>query len=409
MSEAPASVFNAVVLDRQGHVVTRAVEAASLAQARQLAGAPGFTVLECEPAASASSRRFGWLSRLAGTRRADIDTLAFSQDLATLIQAGVTVRDALLALARKEASPRKQAVLSELANAMSHGLSLSAALQQSGAFPDLLVATIAASEQTGDLAVGLMRYARHQQGLRIVRDKVVGASVYPMLLLAVGSLVVILLLGIVVPRFSRLLDSQGRELPPMSKLLLAWGQFADAHPALPVMMLAAFFTAALVIVSRMRDLQARKRWIQSIPGVAKVAREFQHLQLYRTTAILTSGGIPVHRALDLGADLLGPADRDRLALALSQIREGKSISAALSGAGLADAMATSMLAVAEKSGALSEMLDRIADSYDRSLQRNIDIVTRLIEPALMIVFGILIGGIVVLMYLPIFDLAASIS
>jgi general secretion pathway protein F len=85
------------------------------------------------------------------------------------------------------------------------------------------------------------------------------------------------------------------------------------------------------------------------------------------------------------------------------------MSTALADSGLADAMATSMLAVAEKSGALSEMLDRIADSYERSLQRSIEIVTRLIEPVLMIVFGILIGGIVVLMYLPIFDLAASIS
>src|SRR5205814_784401 len=113
-----------------------------------------------------------------------LDALTFSQDLATLVQAGVTVRDALLALARKENSPAKQAVLTALADAMSHGLSLSAALEQSDAFPQLLVATVAASEQTGDLAIGLFRYARHQQSLRAVRDRVIGASVYPLLLLA---------------------------------------------------------------------------------------------------------------------------------------------------------------------------------------------------------------------------------
>lgn len=399
--------FEAVVLDRHGRIATHQVRAANLSQARQIAGALGCTVLECEPAMP-SERTSRWLAALTNAR-VEIDVLNFAQDLATLLQAGVTVRDALLALALKERTFRKQAVLTELADAMSHGQSLSAALQRAGVFPELLVATVAASEQTGDLAVGLLRYAKHQQSLRTVRDRVIGASVYPMLLLGVGSLVVVLLLGIVVPRFSRLLDTQGRELPLLSKILLAWGQFADAHPALPGAMLAGLIVAVITVLLKIRNPETRKRWAQRIPGVANVAREFQHLQLYRTTAILTSGGIPAHRALDLGADLLGPVDRERLVLAQARIREGASFSAALSGCGLADAMATSMLAVAEKSGALSEMLDRIADSYDRSLQRNIDIVTRLIEPVLMIIFGILIGGIVVLMYLPIFDLAASIS
>jgi general secretion pathway protein F len=407
MSETRATSFAAVVLDRQGRVSTRSIEAASIAQARQLAGAAG-TVLECEPIPQ-DSDIFGRIQRLFFARRATVDTLSFAQDLATLVHAGVTVRDALLALARKDASPPRRGILVELADAMTHGLSLSAALERSGVFPELLVATVAASEQTGDLAIGLFRYAKHQQSLRTVRDRVVGASVYPMLLLVVGSLVVALLLGVVVPRFSRLLDAQGRELPLLSNILLGWGQFADAHPSLPALMLAAFAGTALFVVAQLKGPQARKRWAQMMPGVAKVAREFQHLQLYRTAAILTSGGIPIHKALDLGADLLGPADRERLRTALARIREGSAMSTALADSGLADAMATSMLAVAEKSGALSEMLDRIADSYERSLQRSIEIVTRLIEPVLMIVFGILIGGIVVLMYLPIFDLAASIS
>ena len=141
----------------------------------------------------------------------------------------------------------------------------------------------------------------------------------------------------------------------------------------------------------------------------KVVREFQHLQMYRTTAILTSRGITIHKALLFSMDLLAPADRDRLRAGLLQMHEGVAISAALSSCGLSYIVATSMLAVAERSGALPEMLDRIADFYERSLQRNIDIASRLIEPLLMIIFGFVIGGIVVLMYLPIFDLASSIS
>jgi general secretion pathway protein F len=407
MSDAPIATFKSVVLDRHGHVSTHMVQATSLAQAREFAAQNG-GVLECEPVAPAT-RGWGRLAALPLSNRGQIDTLSFSQDLATLVQAGVTVKDAMLAMARKEATPVHRTTLNELVDSMSHGLSLSSAMQQSGVFPQLLVATVAASEQTGDLAVGLSRYARYQQSLRSVRDRLVGASVYPLLLLAVGSLVVIVLLGVVVPRFSRLLDSQGRELPILSKMLLAWGQFADSHPSVPSIILAAFAVAAVWVVAHIRNPDVRKRWTQAIPGVSRISREFQHLQMYRTTAILTLGGIPVHRALELSQDLLGPADRARLGEALSRIREGTAISEALSNCGLADAMATSMLAVAEKSGALSEILDRIADHHERSVQRSLDIVTRLIEPVLMIVFGILIGGIVLLMYLPIFDLASSIS
>lgn len=408
MPASAKAAFNTVVLDAQGRVAHHRIEATSVEQARQIAGGQGHTVLECAASdtADATSR---FLARIRFTEMGTVDTVSFSQDLATLMEAGVTVKEAIDALARKETSPARQRVLSRLNDSMSEGLSFSAALEQSKAFPALLVATVAASEQTGDLATGLSRYARHQQSLRTVRDRVIGACVYPMLLLAVGSVVVLMLLGVVVPRFSRLIDGTGRELPALSKLLMAWGQFADAHPIVPMVLLAGFAAAVALLVMQWRNADARKRWLARIPGVAKVVREFQHLQMYRTTAILTSRGITIHRALVFSMDLLSPVDRGRLRAGLVQMHEGVAISAALSGCGLSDVVATSMLNVAERSGALPEMLDRIADFYERSLQRNIDIVTRLIEPLLMIIFGIVIGGIVVLMYLPIFDLASSIS
>jgi general secretion pathway protein F len=276
-------------------------------------------------------------------------------------------------------------------------------------FPPLLIATVAASEETGDLAVGLSRYARHQSSLRSVRDRVIGACVYPMLLLCVGSCVILVLLGIVVPRFSRLIEANGKELPALSQGLMAWGHFADTHPSAPIIMVASVIGLILFVISQWRSPRARRRWLARIPGVAAVVREFQHLQMYRTAAILTARGIPIHRALTLTFDLLGPADQERLTRGISQMKEGVSISSALATCGISDVVAQSMLTVAERSGALSEMLDRIADYYERSLQRSIDLTTRLVEPILMIVFGGVIGGIVVLMYLPIFDLASSMG
>lgn len=401
--------FHIVAIDMDGRPLSLQVEAASAQDAQEIARNKGLSVLQCAPGdrhPSIASRLGRFLGR---SGPATMDNVAFSQDLATLLDAGVTVKEAIHALARKEPSPSRRQILAQLDRALSEGQAFSSAMERSGAFPELLTATVAASEQTGDLAVGLQRYARHQQSLRAVRDRVIGASVYPLLLLVVGSLVIALLLGIVVPRFATLIDINGRELPFLSKLLMGWGRFVGAHPQFGVAFIGLFVLAVATPIVKLRAPQTRRRWLEKVPGFAKMAREFQHLQMYRTTAILTSRGITIHKALRYSLELLSPSDQQRLEAALAGMREGVAISTALSNSGLSDVVATSMLNVAERTGSLSEMLDRIADFYERSLQRNIDIISRLIEPVMMILFGIVIGGIVILMYLPIFDLASSIS
>ncbi len=402
--------YRVVAIDTQGLLQASQVEAVSVEAVREITSSQGQTVIQCELAASTHESGAG-LRRLLGWARpaTSMDNVAFSQDLATLMDAGVTVKEAIHALSLKELSQSRRQVLAQLDKAVSEGLSFSAAMQRTGAFPELLLATVAASEQTGDLATGLQRYARHQQSLRAVRDRVVGASVYPLLLLVVGSLIVALLLGVVVPRFATLIDMNGRELPFLSQLLMRWGRFAGEHTTAALAFFGLIALGIAIPLIKLRDPLTRKRWLEKIPGFSRLAREFQHLQMYRTTAILTSRGITIHKALLYSVELLGPSDQPRLHAALEAMREGVDISSALSTTGLSDVVATSMLNVAERTGSLPEMLDRIADFYERSLQRNIDIVSRLIEPVMMIIFGILIGGIVILMYLPIFDLAASIS
>ncbi len=406
---AGASSFQVVVVDLYGKISRLQVEAASAEQARQLASSGGQSVLQCDALTGGGGSLIGSLKQSFFARAVPIDTVVFSQDLATLLEAGLTVKEAIHALVVKEVSPSRRQVFGQLNKAVMEGLSLSVAMERSGAFPALLVATVAASEQTGDLTTGLSRFASHQQRLRAVRDRVVGACVYPLLLLVVGSLVVVMLMGVVVPRFATLIDSAGRELPFLSQLLMSWGRYVDAHPATPMVLLLVLGFGIAWFITQWRQPDARKKWMGRIPGVAKVVREFQHLQMYRTTAILTSRGIAIHKALVYSLEFLSPTDRDRLKSSLAEITQGVAISAALSNSGLSDIMATSMLSVAERTGSLPEMLDRIADFYERTLQRNIDIVSRLIEPILMIIFGIIIGGIVILMYLPIFDLASSIS
>jgi general secretion pathway protein F len=138
-------------------------------------------------------------------------------------------------------------------------------------------------------------------------------------------------------------------------------------------------------------------------------RQFRHAQLYRTAGMLVRGGIAAPRAFQLSATLLSTADQQRLHSAITLIQQGRSISHALAEAHLGDPVSTSMLAVAERTGALAEILERIAEFHEAHLQRSIELTSRLFEPALMIIIGLVIGAIVVLMYLPIFDLASSLQ
>ncbi len=398
--------FDLVVRTSGGSVRSLKLVAGDATAARARATQDGLQVLACtprdkpgEPAARARS----------GSRHG-LDVAAFSHELASLLAAGLSVVEALRTLAAKETGSARRAVVLAVVKSVSEGLPLSAALElQSDRFPALLIATVSASEQTGDLSTALLRYAEHQQSIKALRDKVIGAAIYPMLLLAVGFLVVLFLLGVVVPKFAVLIESTRRELPWTSQLLMSWGRLVATHAwAVGAGTLTVLGTLVLSLRHALRT-GAKSRWIEAVPLIGPVIRQFRHSQLYRTTGMLVQGGIAAPKALQLGANLLGDEDRTRLARAVTLIHEGRSMSSALQEAELAAPVAASMLAVAERTGALAEILERIAAFHESRLQRSVELTSRLFEPLLMIVIGLVIGAIVVLMYLPIFDLASSLQ
>lgn len=398
--------FELVVRTAEGSVQTLELSAADAAAAHAHAVRDGLQVLGCRPC-GASARASGSKRRAT---RTGLDITNFSYELASLMAAGLSVVEALSTLAAKETVASRRTALLDVVKGVSEGLPLSAALERHpGRFPPLLIATVSASEQTGDLSTSLRRYAEHQQTIKALRDKVVGSAVYPMLLLAVGCLVILFLITVVVPKFAVLIESTRRELPWSSRMLMSWGHFAALH-AWEVGL--AGLTLLVVLVSAANNVLrngAKSAWMDNIPIIGPTVRQFRHAQLYRTTGMLVRGGIAAPRALQLGASLLGDSDRERLRLAVQFIHEGRSLSDALHSAQLADPVASSMLAVAERTGALADILERIAQFHESRLQRSVDLTSRLFEPLLMIVIGLVVGAIVVLMYLPIFDLASSLQ
>ena len=401
--------FNVTATDAGARVTTVQYHAPDAGTARLLAQQQGLRVLSCNPAASGFARGGGraGMPRLAPVR---LDVGLFAHELGTLLDAGLGIIDAIDTLADKERLPAAREVLRQLVSALKEGRSLSSALQDKPAvFPELLVASIAASEQTGHMAAGLQRYAANFESLRAIRAKALGSLVYPALLLLVGSGVVLFLLGFVVPRFSVLIESTRGEIPLASRILLDVGKTVHANGQL-----AAVAMLGLGILTAWRCRQAaRAGWnlplLQRIPVIGRLTRTFRTAQFYRTAGMLVEAGIPAVRALEMCASLLTPQDARGLRVAVEAMRAGEAIGPALQASGMADPVALRMLAVAQRTGRLAEILSRIAGFQESSLLQALDVATRLFEPMLMIFIGLVIGGVVVLMYLPIFDLASSIQ
>lgn len=376
------------------------VEASDQAEAENKVRESGFVVLS-------SSKP--WRSAFAGrTRRFPL--LLFNQELLALMESGITLVEALQTLAEKEARPLVRRVLNQLVDRLHEGQPLSAALgEHANVFPPLYVAAVRASERTSDLDEALRRYINYQQQLEVLRSKIVSAAIYPILLLVVGSLVILFLMGYVVPSFSHIYEEMGGELPLMSRLLLAWGNLLREHYVILGLLVSVVAVGGLYTWRRPATRATLGALLWRIPGVGDRLRVFQLARFYRTIGMLLRGGIAIVPALEIVADLLSPILRPQLRLAIRHISEGRAISEAMEQHGLATRVALRMLRVGEHAGNMGEMMERISTFHDGEIARDAEWFTRLFGPLLMLVIGGLIGAIVVLMYLPIFQLAESVA
>lgn len=359
----------------------------------------GYTVL------SVRARR-AWSA--AWRRDARFPVALFSQELRALVQAGLPLVESIDTLAQKERNGEWRTLLERVAAALRQGQTLSAALEQfPRAFDPLYVATVRAAERTSDLAPALARYVGYANQIEAIRKRVVNASIYPLLLIGVGGLVSLFLLLYVVPRFGRIYEERGSDLPLFSRWLLAWGQAVDAHGALVLGALAVLLAAAVYFFRASRERIANALW--RLPAVGERLKIYQLARFYRTIGMLVRGGMPLVSALETSAGLLHPVLRGRLAAAGTAIAAGRRLSESMEANGLTTPVAARMLAVGEQGGNIGEMLESIAAFHDEEMARWVDWFTRLFEPLLMAAIGLVIGAIVILMYMPIFELAGNLQ
>ena len=380
--------------------VSLEIEALDVSDARRQAQARGYAVVGIRAA------RGAWFK---GRGRSPFPLLQFNQSLLILLQAGLSIVEAIDTLAQRETRADARRILDDLRAQLGMGLSLSAALERHRVFPALYVAGVRANERSGGLVEAIERFILYRAQADQLRKRIVGAAVYPALILGVGVLVIGFLLLFVIPRFSQVFEDMGDRIPAMSRLLLEWGQFVHAHGLAVLVAMIASVVAAVLALRTPGVRGAIARGITRLPRIGDYVLTYQLARFYRALGLLQQAGIPILPALDMVVGLLPASLHASLAGARRDIGEGRALSDAFEANGLTTVVAVRLLRVAESTGRMGEMLERTAIFHEDDIAEAIDWFIRLFEPALMIGIGLVIGVIVLLMYAPIFELAGSLQ
>ncbi|MCW7541267.1 type II secretion system F family protein [Aquabacterium sp. A7-Y] len=391
----------------QGAPTAIAFQAGSRTDAVRQAEAQGWRVLDAGVSSAPAPRAPAPGLSFAIGRRPAIASDLFADQLATLLQAGIGPVEALRALA-SQARGGAAPLLKDVLGRLEQGHTLAGALEATQAFDDLLIALIRAAEETSDLPQALERYLQHAQQSKSVRQRIVTASIYPVVLLLVGGLVMVFLLVWVVPRFSGVFASMHGELPWAATLMLRWGELVKSHGSFLLLVLGTlvgglvFAGASPAVRAALFARLLRQRHVGYYVQLMYLSR------LYRTVGMLLDGGIAFPRSFQMASRLLPAHLRHAAEEALEAVRSGRSPSTALEAAGLSSPVAQQLLLVGERSGDLGAMMTKVASFHEGETARAIERFMRALEPTIMALMGLAIGFVVVVMYLPIFELASAI-
>ena len=354
---------------------------------------------------------FGSLALPTRSRIATREFLVFNQELATLLKAGMPLVQSLDILRRRVSNPVFKSVLNDVYDRVRAGSALSEAFEAHGAmFPGVYTASLMAGEKSGNLEQVIRRYVTYVKVVEAVRRKVISALIYPAVLLTLSVIVVGILVLRVVPQFSGYYEQFGKELPLSTRVIVAISTYATAYFGAMVLVAAAVAASIWFWLKRPGERERLDRWILRLPLLGSVARKFATSQASRTLATLLGGGIPLVNAIDVAARSIKNRYMAReLKRASQQVREGRALAAAMTDSGAFPDVALKMVEVGEQTGALQEMLNSLSDFYDEEIETNLDRFVTLVEPILLIIMGIVIAGLLLALYMPLFNLSNALQ
>jgi general secretion pathway protein F len=396
--------FDVRVLDTQQNIQTLRLEGLDASDVQLQLANRQLTAISLKP--TSTLNRNNWSS----SKSQRFDLLLFAQELHALVAAGLSVVESIETLIERANVDTTRGVLQRLVDHLREGQRLSGALsQQNSIFPPLFIGVIQAAEGTSDLPRSLERYIAYETRLQTLRHKITSAAIYPSILMGVGGAVALFLLGYVVPRFASVYKGSGRPLPWASQMLLGWGEFASNYALMLVV--AVIAGLAMIVWAVRRSLQHGGWWrlLAWLPGARPRLQILELSRLYLTMGMLLEGGIPVSRAMQLSEAVMTGLKVQALQQARLAISQGQSLSSAFELHNLSTPVALRLLRVGEQTGQLGVMLSKTAAFYDNETTRWIERFTKAFEPILMAAIGIVIGLIVILLYMPIFDLAGNLQ
>jgi type IV pilus assembly protein PilC len=400
--------FRCRLASANGQIVEGVYTAETEARLRHELEEKGLYVLSLQPKNAIAGISFHLPERKGVNSR---EFLVFNQELATLLKAGMPLVQSLDLLKRRVTSPTFRRVLDDIHEQVRSGTALSDAFAAQGdIFPRVYTASILAGERSGNLDAVLRRFVEYTKIIQTVKNKTVSALVYPAILVSLSLALVSFIVLKVVPAFSDFYSSFGAELPFVTKMIVRFSEFLRSQFWL---ILIAVATAVGMAVSWIRRPGQQARFdhmLLGVPMVGQVARKFATSQMARTLATLLGGGLPLVNALDIAAKSVGNQFMAaQLDIVSGRVREGESFAAALEARHAFPDVAVKMAEVGESTGALQDMLNTVADFYDEDISTSMDRFVTIIEPALLIVMGLVIAGLLLALYMPLFQLSSVVS
>ncbi len=331
--------------------------------------------------------------------------LIFNQQFLTLIRAGLPILGSLEMLGKIQKNAGFAGLLEDVAARVKTGEALSAAFESQSGFPLMYTTTLLAGERSGNLPEVLDRYANFQKVALALRKKLVGSLIYPGVLLTLVCALLIFMFTVVVPQFAQLYDQLGNKLPTLTLALLSFGKWTQ-HNLLWMAIVALASGAGLyrfAITERGKDLADTVR--VRMPVLGRIWLKYQVALFARTLSTLLTGGLPLMPSLETASRSISSRRVSRAVMtSLATVREGKSLAESLARTGIFPSLATEMITVGEQTGALPQMLNSMAEFFEEDVATALAAALALIEPAILIVMGIVVVFILISLYLPIFSL-----
>ncbi len=354
----------------------------------------------------------GWAPRLPARRRVPTrEFLVFNQELATLLKAGMPLVQSLDILRMRMSNPLFKSVLDEIHEQVRSGTALSDAFATHGdLFPPVYNASLLAGEKSGSLEQVLRRYVTYVKVLAGVRRRTLSALIYPAVLMVLALAVVSIIVLKVVPEFEAFYSQFGRELPLITRIILGVSALVRGQLLLILVVVAIVVFLFNSWLRRPGQRERFDRIILGLPAIGPTARKFATSQLARTLSTLLGGGIPLVNAIEIASRSIGNRSMAAAMETVGQrVREGESFAGAMAARGVFPDVAVKMAEVGEATGALQDMLNSLAEFYDEEIETDLGRFVTLVEPALLVIMGIVIAGLLLALYMPLFSLSAVVG